>query len=79
MEELLQQKNYYCKPNSGLKMNCKLISGLIIKNCKLFLGRDNISPPHTVISKPHFPPSNPTAKNAAPKCPSCHCPAPQTG
>ena len=39
MEELLQQKNYYCKPNSGLKMNCKLISGLINKNCKLFLGR----------------------------------------
>ena len=29
MEELLQQKNYYCK----------LISGLINKNCKLFLGR----------------------------------------
>ncbi len=39
MEELLQQKNYYCKPNSGLKMNCKLISGLINKNCNLFLGR----------------------------------------
>jgi len=29
MEELLHQKGYYCKPNSGLKMNCKLISGLI--------------------------------------------------
>ena len=42
MEELLQQKNYYCKPNSGLKMNCKLISGLINKNCKLFLGRYTI-------------------------------------
>ena len=42
MEELLQQKNYYCKPNSGLKMNCKLISGLINKNCKLFLGRYSV-------------------------------------
>ncbi len=46
MEELLQQKNYYCKPNSGLKMNCKLISGLINKNCKLFLGRYTTKPTH---------------------------------
>ena len=49
MEELLQQKNYYCKPNSGLKMNCKLISGLINKNCKLFLGRYIRLPPHQYI------------------------------
>ena len=57
MEELLQQKNYYCKPNSGLKMNCKLISGLINKNCKLFLGRYTFyfaqphpSPPTTLLT-----------------------------
>ena len=29
MEELLQEKTYYCKPVSGLTINCKLISGLI--------------------------------------------------
>ena len=29
MEELLSKTKYICKPNSGLKMNCKLISGLI--------------------------------------------------
>lgn len=51
MEELLQQKNYYCKPNSGLKMNCKLISGLINKNCKLFLGRYTFN-----FAQPHPPP-----------------------
>ncbi len=29
MEELLQKKTYYCKPVLGLRINCKLISGLI--------------------------------------------------
>jgi hypothetical protein len=29
MEELLSEKSYYCKPNLGLKMYCKLITGLI--------------------------------------------------
>ncbi|MCO5233418.1 MAG: integrase core domain-containing protein [Chitinophagales bacterium] len=29
MEELLSKKSYYCKPKSGLKMNCKLITELI--------------------------------------------------
>lgn len=52
MEELLQQKNYYCKPNSGLKMNCKLISGLINKNCKLFLGRYTIFIAPAVVKTP---------------------------
>ncbi len=27
MEELLQKKYYYCKSITGLKINCKLISG----------------------------------------------------
>lgn len=29
MEELLSKKSYYCKPNSGLNMNCKPITELI--------------------------------------------------
>ncbi len=29
MEELLSKEIYICKPIAGLKMNCKLISGLI--------------------------------------------------
>lgn len=40
MEELLSEKKYICKPNSGLIMNCKFLSGLSLKNCKLFSGRD---------------------------------------
>ena len=39
MEELLSKNSYYCKPNSGLKMNCKLISGLINQTVNFFLGR----------------------------------------
>ena len=27
MEELLQEKSYYCKPITGLKYKCKLITG----------------------------------------------------
>jgi hypothetical protein len=29
MEKLLSKTNYICKPNSGLKIKCKLIAGLI--------------------------------------------------
>ena len=29
MEELLSKNSYYCKPNSGLKMNCKLFLGRV--------------------------------------------------
>ena len=36
MEELLRKKNYICKPILGLIMNCKLISGLIIKTVNFF-------------------------------------------
>jgi len=36
MEELLSKNSYYCKPNSGLKMNCKLISGLINQTVNFF-------------------------------------------
>lgn len=49
MEELLSEKKYICKPNSGLIMNCKFLSGLSLKNCKLFLGRDSIKKPLTYV------------------------------
>lgn len=39
MEELLSEKNYICKPMSGLKNNCKLLIGFNPLTCKLFLGR----------------------------------------
>ena len=29
MEKLLSKTNYICKLNLGLKMNCKIIAGLI--------------------------------------------------
>ena len=38
MEKLLQKQN--CKPITGLNLFCKLILGLLTKNCKLILGRD---------------------------------------
>ncbi len=51
MEELLSEKNYICKPMSGLKNNCKLLIGFNPLTCKLFLGRGSM--PLPTLKKKH--------------------------
>ncbi len=36
MEKLFSKKFYYCKPNLGLKMNCKLRVGFIYQHINFF-------------------------------------------